>query len=71
MYFFFQKFAGEGLRTLALAWRALDERGFLEWKRRHQTAALALHDRDEQLDAIYEEIETDLMLIGKFADNLS
>ncbi|XP_063830250.1 probable phospholipid-transporting ATPase IM [Ostrinia nubilalis] len=58
------KFAGEGLRTLALAWRPLEERGFAEWKRRHQAAALALHDRDEQLDAIYEEIETDLLLLG-------
>ncbi|RVE54299.1 hypothetical protein evm_001126 [Chilo suppressalis] len=58
------KFAGEGLRTLALAWRPLDERGFAEWKHRHQRAALALHDRDEQLDAIYEEIETDLQLMG-------
>ncbi|GBP31603.1 Phospholipid-transporting ATPase ID [Eumeta japonica] len=59
------KFAGEGLRTLALAWRPLEERGFIEWKRRHQAAALALHDRDEQLDAIYEEIETDLHLMGE------
>ncbi|XP_050349752.1 probable phospholipid-transporting ATPase IM isoform X2 [Nymphalis io] len=58
------KFAGEGLRTLALAWRPLEERGFAEWKRRHQAAALALRDRDERLDAIYEEIETDLCLIG-------
>ncbi|CAG9566196.1 unnamed protein product [Danaus chrysippus] len=58
------KFAGEGLRTLALAWRPLEERGFAEWKRRHQAAALALRDRDERLDAIYEEIETDLMLLG-------
>uniref|UniRef100_A0A2A4JBM6 P-type phospholipid transporter n=1 Tax=Heliothis virescens TaxID=7102 RepID=A0A2A4JBM6_HELVI len=58
------KFAGEGLRTLALAWRPLEERYFSEWKRRHQAAALALHDRDEQLDAIYEEIETDLLLMG-------
>ncbi|KOB65183.1 Phospholipid-transporting atpase 1 (Aminophospholipid flippase 1), partial [Operophtera brumata] len=58
------KFAGEGLRTLALAWRPLEERMFSEWKRKHQLAALAIHDRDEQLDAIYEEIETDLLLLG-------
>lgn len=58
------KFAGEGLRTLALAWRPLGEQSFAEWKRRHHAAALALHDRDEQLDAIYEEIETDLLLMG-------
>ncbi|CAB3244555.1 unnamed protein product [Arctia plantaginis] len=58
------KFAGEGLRTLALAWRPLGEQDFAAWKRRHHAAALALHDRDEQLDAIYEEIETDLLLMG-------
>lgn len=58
------KFAGEGLRTLALAWRPLGDQDFAAWKRRHQAAALALHDRDEQLDAIYEEIETDLLLMG-------
>ncbi|XP_026326260.1 probable phospholipid-transporting ATPase IM isoform X2 [Hyposmocoma kahamanoa] len=58
------KFAGEGLRTLALAWRPLDERGFTEWKRRHQQAALSMDDRDEKLDAIYEEIEKDLLLLG-------
>lgn len=62
----YKKFAGEGLRTLALAWRPLEERGFAEWKRRHQAAALALRDRDERLDAIYEEIETDLILMGEF-----
>lgn len=58
------KFAGEGLRTLALAWRPLEERRFADWKRRHQEAALALRGREEQLDAIYEEIERDLLLLG-------
>ncbi|XP_044762025.1 probable phospholipid-transporting ATPase IM isoform X2 [Coccinella septempunctata] len=58
------KFAGEGLRTLCLASRDLDEDFFNNWKLRHQQAAIALEGRDEQLDAIYEEIERDMMLIG-------
>lgn len=59
-----QKFAGEGLRTLCLATRDLDEDYFNNWKQRHQEAALALDNRDERLDAIYEEIEMDMTLVG-------
>lgn len=59
-----QKFAGEGLRTLCLATRDLDEDYFNNWKQRHQEAALALDNREERLDAIYEEIEMDMSLIG-------
>ncbi|XP_017777528.1 PREDICTED: probable phospholipid-transporting ATPase IM isoform X2 [Nicrophorus vespilloides] len=58
------KFAGEGLRTLCLASRDLDEEFFNKWKQRHMEAALSLQDRDERLDAIYEEIERDLVLLG-------
>lgn len=58
------KFAGEGLRTLCLASRDLDEQFFNDWKQRHQEAAVALQDRDERLDAIYEEIERDMTLLG-------
>ena len=62
----FQKFAGEGLRTLCLAVRDLDEMFFNDWKHRHQEAALSLDNRDEKLDAIYEEIERDMTLIGEW-----
>ncbi|XP_018570788.1 phospholipid-transporting ATPase ID isoform X3 [Anoplophora glabripennis] len=58
------KFAGEGLRTLCLASRDLDEEFFNDWKQRHQEAAIALDGREERLDAIYEEIETEMELIG-------
>lgn len=58
------KFAGEGLRTLCLAVRDLEEMFFNDWKHRHQEAALSLDNRDEKLDAIYEEIERDMTLIG-------
>lgn len=58
----FQEYAGEGLRTLALAYKDLDEDKFAEWRRRHHEASIAMEDREEKLDAIYEEIEKDLMV---------
>ncbi|XP_065342127.1 phospholipid-transporting ATPase ID isoform X3 [Cloeon dipterum] len=61
------KFAGEGLRTLCLAVRDLDDDFFNDWKNRHQAAALSLDNRDEKLDAIYEEIEKDMELLGATA----
>nr|CAD7200129.1 unnamed protein product [Timema douglasi] len=61
------KFAGEGLRTLCLAVRDLDEVFFNNWKHRHQEAAVSMENRDEKLDAIYEEIETDMTLLGATA----
>ncbi|XP_046399812.1 probable phospholipid-transporting ATPase IM isoform X3 [Ischnura elegans] len=61
------KFAGEGLRTLCLAVRDLDEEFFNDWKHRHQEAAVSMDNRDEKLDAIYEEIEKDMTLLGATA----
>ncbi|CAG9815317.1 unnamed protein product [Phaedon cochleariae] len=58
------KFAGEGLRTLCLASCDLDEDYFHNWKQRHQEAAVSMEGRDELLDALYEEIEKDMELIG-------
>lgn len=59
-----QKFAGEGLRTLVLAERTIDEQFFNRWRRKQQEAALALNSREDKLDAIYEEIECDMKLVG-------
>ena len=61
------KFAGEGLRTLCLSVRDLDEAFFNNWKQRHQEAAVSTEDRDDKLDAIYEEIEKDMTLLGATA----
>lgn len=57
-----QEFAGEGLRTLALAYKDLDEAYFSEWKQRHHEASTELEDREGKLDGLYEEIETDLQV---------
>ncbi|XP_067888832.1 probable phospholipid-transporting ATPase IM [Heterodontus francisci] len=61
------EFAGNGLRTLALAYKELDERYFVNWQKRYQEASTALEDREEQLSELYEEIEKDLTLLGATA----
>lgn len=61
-----QEFAGDGLRTLALAYKDLDEEYFNQWKQRHHEASTELEDRERKLDQLYEEIEMDL-LVGQDA----
>ncbi|XP_054466422.1 probable phospholipid-transporting ATPase IM [Anoplopoma fimbria] len=61
------EFAGEGLRTLALAYKDLDEEYFNQWKQRHHEVSTSLDDREAKLDELYEEIEKDLLLLGSTA----
>ncbi|KAG7489375.1 phospholipid-transporting ATPase ID-like [Solea senegalensis] len=61
------EFAGEGLRTLALAYKDLDEDYFNEWRQRHHEASTTMSDRETKLDQLYEEIENDLLLLGATA----
>ncbi|XP_066566779.1 phospholipid-transporting ATPase ID [Amia ocellicauda] len=61
------EFAGEGLRTLVVAYKHLDEDYFMEWKERHHEANTSLELKEERLDELFEEIEKDLMLLGATA----
>ncbi|KAG8505325.1 putative phospholipid-transporting ATPase IM [Galemys pyrenaicus] len=61
------EFAGEGLRTLAIAYRDLDDKYFKEWHKMLEDAHAATDERDEQIAGLYEEIERDLMLLGATA----
>ncbi|CAG2108054.1 unnamed protein product, partial [Medioppia subpectinata] len=61
------KFAGEGLRTLLLAKKELDSQYYEKWKERLHSAATSLDNREEKVDAVYEEIEQNLILIGASA----
>ncbi|KAJ8398267.1 hypothetical protein AAFF_G00428370 [Aldrovandia affinis] len=61
------EFAGEGLRTLALAYKDLDEDLFEEWMKKLHFASTVLDNREDILAALYEEIERDLMLLGATA----
>uniref|UniRef100_K7FHC2 Phospholipid-transporting ATPase n=1 Tax=Pelodiscus sinensis TaxID=13735 RepID=K7FHC2_PELSI len=55
-----EEFAGEGLRTLALAYKNLTEEHFKEW-------FTILQEANTSFPAAYEEIERDMMLLGATA----
>jgi phospholipid-translocating ATPase len=57
-------FAREGLRTLCIAERVLDEQEYRDWKKEHDIAAAALEDREGKLEAIADVIEQELTLLG-------
>ncbi|XP_077989510.1 putative phospholipid-transporting ATPase IM [Glandiceps talaboti] len=61
------EFAGEGLRTLCLAMKDIDEGYFAEWKRRHHIANTSLDNREEKVSKVYDEIERDMILLGATA----
>ncbi|XP_055135052.2 probable phospholipid-transporting ATPase IM isoform X4 [Symphalangus syndactylus] len=61
------EFAGEGLRTLAIAYRDLDDKYFKEWHKMLEDANAATEERDERIAGLYEEIERDLLLLGATA----
>lgn len=59
-----ETFAREGLRTLCVAERDLNEEEYQEWSRQHDLAAQAIQDRDERLEEVSDRIERELMLLG-------
>ncbi|CAJ1056454.1 phospholipid-transporting ATPase ID [Xyrichtys novacula] len=61
------EFAGEGLRTLALAYKDLDEDFFDIWMKKLLFASTVMENRDEQLAMLYEEIEQGMKLLGATA----
>ncbi|XP_070541924.1 phospholipid-transporting ATPase ID-like isoform X2 [Ptychodera flava] len=61
------EFAGEGLRTLCLAMKDIDDGYFAEWKRKHHIANTSIENREEKVSKVYEEIEKDMMLLGATA----
>jgi phospholipid-translocating ATPase len=60
-------FAEDGLRTLCLAHKALDETEYFHWLAKYNDASAAMHNRDLLVDAIADEIERDMQLIGATA----
>ncbi|XP_070451711.1 phospholipid-transporting ATPase FetA isoform X2 [Equus przewalskii] len=60
-------FAIEGLRTLMVAYRELDNAFFQAWSKKHSEVCLSLEDRENKISNVSEEIEKDLMLLGATA----
>ncbi|RMZ90024.1 hypothetical protein DV736_g2739, partial [Chaetothyriales sp. CBS 134916] len=59
-----EMFAREGLRTLCVAERDIDEAFYQEWSKEHDFAAQALQDREARLEEVSDRIERDLLLLG-------
>lgn len=59
-----EMFAREGLRTLCIAYKEIDEREYQEWNKEHDLAAGAIVDREDKLEVVSDAIERDLTLIG-------
>lgn len=60
LLFFVQEFAADGLRTLALAYKDLDEEHFGVWMQKLHSASTVIEGREAQLAVTYEEIERGL-----------
>uniref|UniRef100_A0A8C3G7D0 Phospholipid-transporting ATPase n=1 Tax=Cyclopterus lumpus TaxID=8103 RepID=A0A8C3G7D0_CYCLU len=60
-------FANATLRTLCLCYKDITPAEFEAWSRAHKEAQVAMFDRDGALDRVYEQIESNLMLIGASA----
>ncbi|KAI8331175.1 hypothetical protein BC941DRAFT_475063 [Chlamydoabsidia padenii] len=57
-------YANEGLRTLCLAYRFISADDYRLWQRRYQEASASIVNREERVDAVSEDIEKDMLLIG-------
>ncbi|KAG8456790.1 hypothetical protein GDO86_002538 [Hymenochirus boettgeri] len=60
-------FANETLRTLCLCYKDISQEEFDSWNKKYLAASVATFNRDEELDKVYEQIETNLVLIGATA----
>ncbi|KAJ1822207.1 drs2 neo1 protein, partial [Coemansia sp. RSA 2599] len=58
------QFSTEGLRTLVYAHKEIPESTYEAWHQRYVLATTALNNRQQQVEAICEEIESDLLLSG-------
>ncbi|KAJ7179181.1 phospholipid-translocating ATPase [Mycena filopes] len=60
-------FANNGLRTLTLAYKVIQEEEYTAWSERYHEASVALDDREERIEAVSDELERDLRLLGATA----
>ncbi|MEE6487402.1 hypothetical protein FKM82_014884 [Ascaphus truei] len=62
-----ETFAQETLRTLCVACKEVNVSEYTKWNKKYHDASVTLQNRAEYLDAVYEEVETDLQLLGATA----
>ncbi|KAG6872613.1 hypothetical protein C0995_008358 [Termitomyces sp. Mi166 len=61
------EFASDGLRTLTLAYKVIQEAEYEEWSERYHEASVAMEGRGEKIEAVSDELERDLRLLGATA----
>lgn len=62
-----ETFANNGLRTLCIAFRYLDEDEYMSWSKKYDDATNAIENRDEEIEKANELIEHSLHILGATA----
>jgi phospholipid-transporting ATPase len=57
-------FSNKGFRTLFVAMKLLDEKEYEEWNKKFYEANMNLNDKKKALDKVYDEIESNVNLLG-------
>ncbi|KAF2075144.1 hypothetical protein CYY_003534 [Polysphondylium violaceum] len=57
-------FASNGLRTLCMSVKVIEQQDYIFWSKKYQEASVSLSKKAEKVDRACELIETDLHLIG-------
>ncbi|KAK4698681.1 phospholipid-translocating ATPase, partial [Phenoliferia sp. Uapishka_3] len=62
-----EEFANEGLRTLCLAYKPLDEEEYEAWDREFHEASTIIEGREAAMERVSEKLERNLLLLGATA----
>ncbi|KAG2742365.1 phospholipid-translocating P-type ATPase [Suillus brevipes Sb2] len=62
-----EDFANAGLRTLTLAYKVIQDDEYEAWSERYHEASTALDDREGKVEAVCDEMERELRLLGATA----
>ncbi|KAK4053823.1 hypothetical protein OIV83_001479 [Microbotryomycetes sp. JL201] len=62
-----EDFANEGLRTLCLAYKPLEEKEYDIWEREFHEATTLIEGREAAIERVSEKLETNLILLGATA----
>ena len=58
------QFSTEGLRTLVLAQKSLDAESYKKWAQKYELAKAKISGRDEAMEVLQSELETQLKFVG-------
>ncbi|XP_018419228.1 PREDICTED: phospholipid-transporting ATPase IK [Nanorana parkeri] len=62
-----EMFGEETLRTLCIAFKEVDASVYAEWSAKHHQASVALQNRSQLMELVYDEMESNLQLLGATA----